>query len=71
MEPQQPNLCFASERLLWPGDYRTETTINERAVAAPAGESLESLQEARSSLPTGAHGSQEAEALDEAGARRG
>eukprot|EP00439_Symbiodinium_sp_Y106_P012516 s2602_g1.t2 len=32
-----------------------------------AGESLESLQEARSSLPTGAHGSQEAEALDEAG----
>ncbi|CAE7240775.1 unnamed protein product [Symbiodinium sp. CCMP2592] len=33
-----------------------------------AGGSLESLQEARSSLPTGAHGSQEAEALDEAGA---
>ncbi|CAE7246577.1 unnamed protein product, partial [Symbiodinium necroappetens] len=33
-----------------------------------AGGSLESLQEARSSLPTGAHGSQEAAALDEAGA---
>ncbi|CAE7924933.1 unnamed protein product [Symbiodinium sp. KB8] len=32
------------------------------------GGSLESLQEARSSLPTGAHGSQEAAALDEAGA---
>ncbi|CAE7578162.1 unnamed protein product [Symbiodinium sp. CCMP2456] len=33
-----------------------------------AGGSLESLQEARGSLPTGAHGSQEAAALDEAGA---